>query len=47
MVISLESSLVVSSGSSMSIGLNLLDNRISSFVSVFCLVWVFPFFDFS
>ena len=26
-----------------SIGLNLLDNEIGSFISVFCLVWIFPF----
>ena len=33
--------MVVSTGSSMSAGLNLLDNRIDSFISVFCLVWTF------
>ena len=27
-----------------SIGLNLLDNGIGSFISVFCLVWIFLFF---
>ena len=32
---------VVSTGSSMSIGPNLLDNGIGSFISVFCLVWIF------
>ena len=41
-VVSSESSVVVSTGS-MPIGLNLLDNRIGSFISVFCLVWIFPF----
>ena len=33
----------VSTGSSMTIGLNLLDNGIGSFISVFCLVWIFSF----
>ena len=33
---------VVSTGS-MSIGLNLLDNGIGSFISVFSLVGIFPF----
>ena len=41
-VASSESSVVVLTGS-MSIGLNLLDNEIDSFISVFCLVWIFPF----
>ena len=41
-VVSSESSVVVSTGSLMSIGLNLLDNQIGSFIS-FCLVWIFPF----
>ena len=34
---------VVSTGSFMSIGLNLLDNGIGSFISVSCLVWIFSF----
>ena len=33
---------VVSTGS-MSIGLNLLDNEISSFISIFCLFCIFSF----
>ena len=40
-VVSSESSVVVSTGS-MSVGLNLLDNGIGSFIRVFCLVWIFP-----
>ena len=41
-VVSSESSMAVSTGS-MSIGLNLLDNGVGSFISVFCLVWIFSF----
>ena len=43
-VVSSESSVVVPR--SMSIGLNLEDNGICSFISLFfffCLVWIFPF----
>ena len=42
-IVSSESSMVVSTGSSMSIELYLLDNGIGSFISVFYLVWIFPF----
>ena len=40
-VVSSASSMVVSTGSSMSIGLNLLDTGIGSFITVFYLVWIF------
>ena len=42
-VVSSKSSMVVSTGT-MSIGLNLLDNGIGSFISVFCLDFFFSLF---
>ena len=42
-VVSSESFMAVSTGS-MFIGLNLLDNGIASFISDFCLAWIFLFF---